>query len=91
MMNKRKGSWDLSLPSLQMTEPAGAQDRRRIDVPARRRGPDHLCAPEVYSATLEDLDDVWQLRSPYFHINQQLRPREDARVGQTWEDTSVES
>lgn len=58
MMNKRKGSWDLSLSSLQVTEPAGAQDRRRIDVPARRRGPGHLCAPEVCSATLEDLDDV---------------------------------
>lgn len=91
MMNKRKGSRDLSLPSLQMTESAGAQHQRRIDVPARRRGPDHLRAPEVYSATLEDLDDVWQLLSPYFHITQQLRQREDVWVGQTWGDTSVES
>lgn len=74
-----------------MTEPAGAQYRRRIDVPAQRRGPDHLCAPEVYSATLEDLDDVWQLCSPYFHINQQIRQRKDAWVGQTCEDMSVES
>lgn len=74
-----------------MTEPEGAQDWRRIDMPARRRGPDHLRAPEIYSATLEDLDDVWQLLSPYFRINQQLRHREDARVGQTWEDKSVES
>lgn len=58
MMNKRKGSWDLSLPSLQMTEPAGALDRRRIDMPACRRRPDHLGGPEVSSVTLEDLDDV---------------------------------
>lgn len=58
MMNKRKGTWDLSLPSLQMTEPAGAQDRRRIDMPTRRRGADHFCAPEVCCVTLEDRDDV---------------------------------
>lgn len=80
MMNKREGSWDLSLPSLLMTEPATAQDRRRIDMPTQRCGPDRFCAPEVFCDTLEDLDDVWQFRSPYFHINQQLRQAEDAQV-----------
>lgn len=58
MMNKRKGSWDLSLSSLLMSEPAGAQDWRRIDMPTQRCGPDHFSAPEVYCVTLEDLDDV---------------------------------
>lgn len=63
-----------------MTEPATAQEWRRIDMPTQRCGPDRFCAPEVFCDTLEDLDDVWQFRSPYFHINQQLRQAEDARV-----------
>lgn len=60
-----------------MTEPAAAQDSRRIDMPTQRCGPDHFRAPEVDCDTLEDLDDVWQFRSPYFYINQQLRQAEE--------------
>lgn len=59
MMNKRKGSWDFSLPSLLMAEPAAAaQDGRRIDVPTQRCGPDHSGAPEACCVTPEDPDDV---------------------------------
>lgn len=75
-----------------MAEPAAAaQDGRGIDVPTQRCGPDHAGAPEACCVTPEDPDDVWQFRSPYFHINQQLRQAEDAPVGRMWEDTSAES